>query len=207
MYYNYDIITSVQNLYQWIEIQQKKIEQLEMTVEDLQKSLETLKQQNTSKIERIEYKFDQLKVERLEGTLNIGITPNGGIEPSSIEEFTVNRNTVDVPASSPAQQNPLLFENIRRTVYDYLNKDCYDVMTSLEKQYNYHLDGPYRNFIVEDIRKQIDSRIHYYLKGVNVANNDDGQLKEIQERTITKVKSDINKTIEQFIKHMPQKGE
>ncbi|MFN7251058.1 MAG: spore germination protein GerPC [Anaerobacillus sp.] len=206
MYYNYDMTTTIQHLYQCLEAQQKRIDYLEMKIEELHGRLETMKQENGGKVERIEYKFDQLKVERLEGTLNIGITPTGGIEPTSIEDFTVKRNSVDVPSPSN-QQNPFLFENIKREIHDYLNRECYEVMSSIEKQYNQQLDGPYRDFIIDDVRKQIDSRIHYYLRGMNIVETDENTLRSAEETTINKVKEDINKTIDQFIRHLPQKGE
>lgn len=205
MNYHYDTWPYLQQLYQYIETQQKKIEQLEITIELLQNEFETLKQQAARQPDRIEYKFDQLKVERLEGTLNIGITPTGGIEPSSIEDFSINRNAINVPNS--IENKPLLLENIKKHIYDYLNGDCYNVMNTLEQRYNYQLDPPYRNFIVEDVRNQIDKRIHYYLNEANITGSSENALKEVEETTINNVKNDINRTIEEFIKHLPQKGE
>ncbi len=205
MSYQYDIIGTIQQLYQRIETQQHKIDELEKTLEALQNEIAAIKKQNSGKIERIEYKFDQLKVERLEGTLNIGITPTGGIQPSSIEDFTIDQNTIDV-RSSNQQQSDLLFENIKREINQYLHNECFKGMENYERQYNYQLDGPYRKFIIEDVRKQIDSRIHYYLKGLNINENNEQALKEMETTIINKVIYDINQTIEQFIKHLPQKG-
>ena len=37
--------------------------------------MNSLKEAPSTKIDRIEYKFDQLKIETLEGTLNIGLNP------------------------------------------------------------------------------------------------------------------------------------
>ncbi len=205
MYNQYDYNTYIQHIYQYLEAQQSKIDQLELTIEILQDELNTLKKQTSGRAERIEYKFDQLKVERLEGTLNIGITPTGGIEPSSIEDFTINRNHIDVPSAK--EQHPNFYENIKKNVYDYLNNDCYNVMKSIEQDYNYQLDVPYRNFIVEDIRKQIDKRIQYYLKDVTLQDHSEDSLKQLEETTINNVKNDINRTMEEFIKHLPKKGE
>lgn len=206
MNYSYDLITTVQQLYQYVVTQQKRIEQLELRVATLEENFTAFKNDNTGKVERIEYKFDQLKVERLEGTLNIGITPTGGIQPGAIEDFTVHRSDMDVPSTGTAFHS-VLFENVKKSIYHYLNRDCYDVMTAIEQQHNYHLDVPYRNFIIDDIRKQIDSRIQYYLQGINIVETNEETLKELEETTINNVKNDINRTIEQFITHLPQKGE
>lgn len=205
MNYNYDFMTNLQQLYQYLEAQQQKIEQLENSLNDLQSELATLKQQNSNRPEKIEYKFDQLKVERLEGTLNIGITPTGGIEPNSFEDFTVNRNNINVP--NTAEQNSQFYESIKREVDNYLDGECYNVMKSIEQHYNYQLDAPYRDFIVEDIRKQIDSRIKYYIKDINLRDENEAAISNIEETTINTLKSDINRTMEEFIKHIPRKGE
>lgn len=205
MDHNYDFYTNLQQLYQYIHAQQQRLEQLEALVDDLQADINTLKQQNNNRVEKIEYKFDQLKVERLEGTLNIGITPNGGMEPNSIEDFTVNRNNVNVPSTS--EQHPQLYENIQNKVYDYLSGDCYQTMKSIEDHYNYPLDEPYREFIVDDVRKQIDNRIQYYLKNLNSREMNDQELFEVEQSTVNKVIHDINNTIEEYIKHLPAKGD
>ncbi len=205
MHYNYDFMTAIQQLYQYLETQQRKLTELELRIVELQDGLDGMKRENSGKVERIEYKFDQLKVERLEGTLNIGITPTGGVEPTAIEDFSINKNTIDVPIAS--QHDPILFESIKNAIYQYLNRDCFQVMAAYEQQYNYPLDTSYRNFIIDDVRKQIDSRIQYYLRGTNVTERNEETLKEIEEVTINNVINDINRTIEQFIKHLPQKGE
>ncbi|OIJ10087.1 hypothetical protein BKP35_13280 [Anaerobacillus arseniciselenatis] len=205
MYYQYDYSTYFQQIYQQLEAQQSKIDELEETIDILLDEISTLKNQASQQPGKIEYKFDQLKVERLEGTLNIGITPNGGVEPNSIDDFTVNRNNIDVPVVQ--QQHPKFYENIKKKVYDYLNNGCFDAMKSLEQHYNYQLDIPYRNFIVEDIKKQIDKRIQYYLKDVNLQDESEEALKQIEETTVNNVINDINRTMEEFIKHLPQKGE
>ncbi|WNF36233.1 spore germination protein GerPC [Bacillaceae bacterium IKA-2] len=205
MNYNYDFMTNLQQLYQYLEAQQRKIEQLENSMKDLQNELATLNQQISRRPEKIEYKFDQLKVERLEGTLNIGITPTGGIEPNSFEDFAINQNKINVP--NPSLQNSQFYESIKKEVDNYLNGECYNVMKSIEQLYNYQLDTPYREFIVEDIRKQIDSRIQYYIKDINIEDQNEEALDKIKETTLNTIKNDINRTVEEFVKHIPRKGE
>lgn len=205
MNYNYDFMTNLQQLYQYLESHQRKIEQLENSMKDLQNELATLKQQISQRTEKIEYKFDLLKVERLEGTLNIGITPTGGIEPNSFEDFAINQNKINVP--NPSRQNSQFYENIKKEVDNYLDGECYNVMKTIEQFNNYQLDASYREFIVEDIRKQIDSRIQYYIKDINIEDQNEAALNKIEETTLNTIKSDINRTMEEFVKHIPRKGE
>lgn len=92
-----DYFRRLQAYLQW---QTERITELQRTVASLQSELAALKEQKGVRIDRIEYSFDQLKVERLDGTLNIGITP-GGLQ--SIEEFAVNGQTAKIGA----EQGPL----------------------------------------------------------------------------------------------------
>ncbi|MEK4027960.1 spore germination protein GerPC [Pseudobacillus sp. FSL P4-0506] len=204
MYFNYShMIHSLQQMQQWVNAQQQRITQLEANVQQLQQEVQSLKKNQSSNIERVEYKFDQLKVERLEGTLNIGITPHAG--EGSIEDFSVEQNDLMVPPMNP-QQRLLLFGNIQRQVHEYLNGDCYSVLNTIEQQKNQPLNSDYRQYIIDDIKKQIDSRIHYYLNQINMSNIGEEQLAEIEGRTVNKVKEDIHKTYDEFITQLPKEG-
>lgn len=65
-------------LHRYILWQTNKIRTLERRLSVLEARLQELESQPRTTIERIEYKFDQLKVETLEGTLNIGLAPPWG---------------------------------------------------------------------------------------------------------------------------------
>ncbi|WP_088105447.1 spore germination protein GerPC [Halalkalibacter urbisdiaboli] len=200
MWNNSYIIQNLQHIYDCLNYQHQRITELESVVQQLQLEINTLKENQTSTIERVEYKFDQLKVERLEGTLNIGITPNNG--GGSIEDFSVNQNELNVPSMNNEQSK--LFDNIRQHIYEYLNEDCYEMIDSIEKQHHYQINDEYRNHIIEDIKKQIDNRIQYYLNQINFNDLDKKKLAEVEEMTINKVKEDIHKTYDEFIKHLPR---
>ena len=78
-----------QQLSAYIEMQKQRIDKLEQTVTKLQTDLKALKDQKRIHIDKIEYNFDQLKVEKLDGTLTIGISPSS---LDHIEDFSVNGN-------------------------------------------------------------------------------------------------------------------
>ncbi|MCL7748452.1 spore germination protein GerPC [Halalkalibacter alkaliphilus] len=200
MYYDYSsLIQNLQQMYGYLQTQQQRINQLELQIQELQSEMNTLKQNQTSNIEKIEYKFDQLKVERLEGTLNIGITPQNG--ENSIEDFAVHQGEFNVP---PAPQHPPIFKNVQQRVHEYLNKSCYQDIDTIEKRLKYQLNNEYRQFIIEDIRKQIDQRIQHYLNQMKPHNLNQEQLAEIEELTFNKVKDDICRTYEEFVGNLPR---
>ena len=62
----------VQQVMKHMENQQQLINQLTQKIEQLQ-----MNESPKTVIEKIEYHFDQLKIDTLEGTLQIGLTPNG----------------------------------------------------------------------------------------------------------------------------------
>jgi spore germination protein PC len=201
-YNNLDTYQNLQQFYHYLNVQQEKINHLERAIEQLQNEVNKLKKDKTSNIEKIEYKFDQLKVERLEGTLNIGITPQNG--ESSIEDFTVKQNELNVPNANQQQQQQI-YETIQQRVHDYLSSECYQDIVTIENQHNHQLDHQYRQYIIDDIRRQIDQRIQYYISQLNVNNLNKEQLAEVKEMTTNKVKEDIHKTYVEFIKNLPRK--
>src|SRR5690625_980139 len=69
------VLQYVNELYQSINEQDLRIKQMEQSIEKLLTQIEELKNKESTHIEKIEYKFDQLKVETVEGTLHIGVLP------------------------------------------------------------------------------------------------------------------------------------
>jgi spore germination protein PC len=194
----YDYLVKLRRYLSW---QTKKIQMLEQRLLLLENQLKELEQQPRTTIERIEYKFDQLKVETLEGTLNIGITPNG--VGNVIEDFAVQPEKTVVP-----KPEPVLFRNIQEKVHAYLGKEAKETIKRFEKQYAHRLDDTYRHFILQDIARQVDERIRFYLHQkmnngyVPKSDNDEAVVNEIFQ----KVKMDIEQSIDLFLKHLPKQG-
>ena len=66
----------LQQLHSIVMKQENKILHLEKAIFQLNKEIQELKQKPAIHVDKMEYKFDQLKVETLEGTLNIGLNPS-----------------------------------------------------------------------------------------------------------------------------------
>ncbi|MEX2461449.1 MAG: spore germination protein GerPC [Paenibacillaceae bacterium] len=147
-----------QQLFHHLHWQSQKLLQLEQSMQTILHELEALKKPSTPTVDKIEYHFDQLKIEKLEGTLNIGITPGQG---KSIEDLSVNGQTID-ERSTEIQQESLHFSRIQKNVANFLDTDVPVELQKLSNQYNLVLDHKQHTFIIEDLRKQIDERIRYY---------------------------------------------
>lgn len=196
--YNNGTFQYLDQLWHYIQQQEKKIQNLSESVRELRNELNQLKGEPKTKIEKIEYKFDQLKVERLEGTLNIGLNP---LTSEQIEQFDVNQNALNVnPAQQQLQQQ--LLEQCREDINYFLNEECTGFIKQAEAQYQLKLDDVHRNHIIQDIRKQIDSRIQYYLNNYPLTEQD--SLLDKKQELLTKVKQDVENSILHFLNHLPK---
>ncbi|MFD2672990.1 spore germination protein GerPC [Marinicrinis sediminis] len=180
--------------------QAEKLHQLQHSVTTLEERLkQTQDPPNQTSIERIEYHFDQLKIETLEGTLNIGLTPSGG---SRIEDFMVQNQQPPKPGppQSESEQNAQEFEELQESepvylevkedIQRFLDGDVYQRIVEFEDLYENPLTHEQRMVIIEDVRKQIPQRIRHYLQHPDVTSQ------SLQPR----IRADIINGIEQFMK-------
>ncbi|WP_391560723.1 spore germination protein GerPC [Robertmurraya sp.] len=201
MYYQSEWIQYVQQLQSYMQAQSMKMEEMNRMIQQLIGEINDLKKTGSPPpVIRNEYKFDLLKVEKLEGTLNIGISPNG--KDSSIDELDVDQ-VVDVPEMW--QQQPEMDQRIQQQIHQYLDVDAYQTLKYIEQENQYPLDEPYRKFIVEDVKKQIHPRIQHYMKKVSLDRADSERITQAEKAIVQKVKKDIDKTFEAFIKNLPRK--
>lgn len=238
----------------YIEMQKQRIDKLEQTVTKLQTDLNALKDQKRVHIDKIEYNFDQLKVEKLDGTLTIGISPSS---LDNIDDFTVNGASMGKNAGSDANaffqgqgqgqmqgqglsqwqgvgQRPQgqdqrqgqgqgqgtgnqgqdqgkgstssfgIQQEISSGIEQYLQYGVHADMQNLENKYQYPLDEDYKALIIDDIRKQLDTRIQHYVnqyRGVGFKEPMEAVTTSIFEKT----KQDIISAIESYISSLPRK--
>ena len=149
----------IQKVYKLLQFIQRNLENLNERLTDLEVELNDIRNEKQMQIDRIEYKFDQLKVERLEGTLNIGLTPQ---DREAIEQYVVGGNE-DKDVNEVNQE---LFSRVQQQIFAYLQDDVFENVKEVEEKYNYRLDDPYRRFIIEDIKRQIDKRITMYINNL-----------------------------------------
>lgn len=195
MYNNYQLYEYLNKLHKHVENQELRIKRLENEVSRLNSMFKAIKEKPLT-IERIEYKFDQLKVEKLEGTLNIGITPNG----DNIEEFAVNNENFHTELETKYAE---LTKDIRAEIEKYLDEEGPVKIELSSSKHQTPLEKPYLHLIIEDIKKQLDHRILLY---INKHGNDIETNKPfIKEKIIDKIKGDIDEAIEIFIKQLPRK--
>ncbi|RWR14557.1 spore gernimation protein [Siminovitchia fortis] len=188
---------TMQQLYFFIERQQKEITQLRKSIQFLTNELKQMKEKPAVTVERLEYKFDQLKVETLEGTLNIGINP---ADLDSVEDFSVP------PGSQQTQafvRHPDLYDETLEKLNHYIDNELDTLIKDTEKQIGRNLEEPYIDIIKEDIRKQIPARADHYLGFFSAQPGADLKEEELYEKVYKTLLADINKAVHGFISQIP----
>ncbi|MFC5652172.1 spore germination protein GerPC [Paenibacillus solisilvae] len=225
-----------------LEEQQLIINRLIKQVTDLTERMKASESRPLYHIDSLSYHFDQLKVEKLDGTLNIGMTPPSEETVKEIGQLVMpgpsETKVHNPPPVAPLQQNgtnnnqqtsapnvfptptsnPALspdaanlrppYPEIRGEVDFYLNKEAPARLIHLESEFGVSLDPYHRQLIIEDIRKQISSRIQYYIHSSipNGASNQEAlqvnELRQIKSDVWTKTTRDIDHALRAYLSRL-----
>lgn len=188
-----------QQLNAYLQAQSKKLQELESKIGQLQQELETIKKQRTMTVERIEYKFDQLKIEKLDGTLHIGISPDLG---KAIDDFTVDGSAVQMTKTDSDMR-----ARIRRQIDRFLDEDVVKLINELEQSTRVVLGEQYIGFMIQDMKSQVDGRIAHYMQTVSDDLPGMTASPTKEEAIVEKIKTDIRIAIERHLHEKTDKGE
>lgn len=185
-FYSYTV-----QMQRYLETQDYRIQMLENELALMKTKLAELQNKPAVNVERIEYKFDQLKVETLEGTLNIGLNPS---DLSNIEELAINS------ANPPLQ--PYVFPNRQQFVEDIsaaIAAEMDELIQDTAEQQREDLDPSFHQLIKSDIEKQLSQRISLYLDQTSQPERSPHLLEQVKEKISERIKSDITQSIRNFI--------
>lgn len=191
-----------QNMYQVLQSMQAYMHKQDQKIRNLQQKMISMEQKITElqsrppvHVEKLEYKFDQLKVETLAGTLNIGLNPT---DLQGIEDFSVpNKNG----AASPSQRMTL-FTEVENSIHQYLDSNLISIMADAGQQLNLQVDESYREFILQDIKKQLPNRIEYYLN--QPLRNSNDSTEQQKEYIFEQMQKEIHYGVLTFLQHLPE---
>jgi spore germination protein PC len=143
----------------------------------------------------MEYKFDQLKVETLEGTLNIGLNPS---DLQNIEDLSLPKQN---GASSP-KERMAMFTEIENSITEYLNENLSSIIADTGEQLQLQNANTYHEFILQDIKKQLPNRIEYYLNQPMRSENETPEqyTNHIHEQLIKEIQHGVSL----FLQHLPE---
>jgi spore germination protein PC len=194
-----DIYYYLQQLHRTMMMQEKRIKGLEGLVTELQDELDNLKKKPPITVEKIEYKFDQLKVETLEGTLNIGLNPS---DLQGIDSVEVNTGLAPNPLQSDPKNQFRFSMELEEELYQRLETDLPQLIANAETKINQKLKEDFYGFIKEDIRKQIPSRVQHYLTQSPFRGNDE-ERESWKQNIIGQLLREMENGICTFINNLP----
>ncbi|MGN8843322.1 spore germination protein GerPC [Niallia sp. HCP3S3_B10] len=190
---SYDFYQYSEKMSHYLQLLEKRIKDLEKQVATLTNEITTIKEKPSVHIERIDYSFDQLKVETLEGTLNIGLNPE---DLSNIEELAINPNS---PIDPKQMMNRSM--DIEEEMNQYIQLELPDIIRKKQIELNMPEEESYISFIQEDIIKQMPTRIQYYLQQGSNRKQKEGKL--TNEDIIQALKEEMENGVHLFLSHIP----
>ena len=186
-------------LQQTVQSQKEAISKLENDLTQLQGELLELKQQNPVRIDKIEYNFDQLKIERLDGTLNIGLSPQ---DLNDIDDFAVNAQPPFAPFLFPAREE--FIQQLTDEILNDFHKNKDGIFSEAERYSSRRADGDMRSFITDDLARQLPQRISHYLDQTPPYNRHDHKLPQVREQILEVIHTDIQNAINRFLQVYPE---
>src|SRR5690606_31073222 len=147
-----DLKLYLKQLNDYVVWQQQEINRLQATMAQLSADVQKIKEKPSITVERLEYKFDQLKVETLDGTLNIGLNP---ADLNNIDDFSAVPNMRN--EKTPEEDQKIKTELLEK-LNQYIDQQLDTIIHDSESQIGYQLEESYFNLIKEDIRKQLPTR-------------------------------------------------
>ncbi|MDP4103620.1 MAG: spore germination protein GerPC [Bacillota bacterium] len=189
----------IQWLQQCVQSQDKRIAQLEQLIKQMAADIKQLKDKPPIHVGTIEYKFDQLKVETVEGTLNIGLNPT---DLQGIEDLAIKQAGMNYPVDPKGQMQRSM--EIEEAIYNYLETDLPNIITDTQTKLNIQPNEAYLSFIKEDIKKQLPSRIDFHLKAAAAQNRTEENDNVILENIMNAIKQEIHNGVLTFFQHLPE---
>jgi spore germination protein PC len=190
---------------------QDRLYESEQKIQTLQNEYEKLKSDAKMNVGRIEYKFDQLKIERLEGTLNIGLTPKSG--EGLLDDLSVGDPSIQM--GNQTNSNPLktdinpINDAVTNRVEQFLQTEAISEIQQIEIKLEFPLNDNYRLFIIEDIRKQIPYRVSQLVETLGRNPNQSSLPNEsnsLEDYLFETIRSEITNGIEQFVLKLKNGG-
>lgn len=177
----------------------ERLQQAEEKLDQIAREMNELKRRPPG-VEKIEYRFDQLKIDTLQGTLHIGIRPEDASGEPIWSLGGSPATAGGAPSVPPAPSAPVMpspFLNIQRSVHQYIHDAVPPMLARLCEDIEYDLEPEELERVVGDLRSQVDARIAHYMK---LSTEDPGSEPERFERSVAeRTIRDVEEGIRRFV--------
>lgn len=189
----------VHHIEQTLAVQQQHIQYLEGEITRLKMELHDKQASPIFHVDKIEYHFDQLKVDTLEGSLQIGMSTTSVNQlPVHLEDLAYKQHPPFIkPTNEPAlkKAEPIKTTPIFEHLKDYLMKNGRDIISAQTETEPFEFSEEHISTMIQDIVKQLPTRISHYAKQLQKDNRD-----ITPEQIIFQTKQDILTAIQNHIK-------
>ncbi|WP_170006683.1 spore germination protein GerPC [Bacillus fonticola] len=174
--------------------QSSRLDLLEKEVRELRQLVQKLQDQPAIRVDRIEYKFDQLKVENLDGTLHIGLSPT---DLENMEDLVPGNAPQATPYTDPKGWG--VTKELENEMLHYLENDYHKAVERACEQLGIPVNPMYADFMKDDIRKQLPTRLQYHLQRMPQALRTDPNTTNLKKEVSLLMKQDIYQGIMTFL--------
>jgi spore germination protein PC len=192
----YDWNNYMYQVNQMLQQQNERIRALEQRVFDLEQQ----EQGNSSPtIDKIEYHFDQLKIERLDRTLHIGLSPN---ELANIDDLGIpTLKQAQVPTAPQAQVPTIKNTQLVPQLHHFVNEHAPKMVEGLSEKYRKPIDKKMEGDIIHDILGQIPDRISFYEKEA-LKKHQIAHPQQLENYISDQIKQEVYHSLERFVENM-----
>jgi spore germination protein PC len=148
-------------------------------------------------------------VNRLEGTLNVGLSPQGipGIESFEAPDPASWKLTTDQP-----EVDDVPIRSLQNEMAAYMNDYAAQMLISMEQQFGVYLDEDHRKRVIEDVKNQLNERVHYYARTIpypSIGTDEERQKwnESIKERTQRDIQGAFSAYLSKQLQQQQQKGQ
>ncbi|MGM8214704.1 spore germination protein GerPC [Bacillaceae bacterium W0354] len=183
------------NIWQQLAQLNAKLNEQNELIYELRNMIESLNRQLTEQsiqkpsAEKIEYNFDQLKIETLEGTLNIGLTPN---QPLPFEQVDLPKEQKDISGFSPFEQS------VYNQLLPYIKDEIPRQINQFSEENNIEIANEWKTILYHDLKKQLPNRIKEHIQQLQT-NKRMNINKEQIPMLVEHIKKEINKGLQTYL--------
>lgn len=188
------LLSSVQEMHRIMRWQNEQMLKMEKELLSMKEQLQGLGPQ--TRVDKIEYNFEQLKVETLDGTLVIGISPG---DTGIIDNWAVQDKTGEDTPMDEEWDNDKIHQQTRESMIAYINESIPAMLDRSSEEMDVPLSSDNKYAIIEDMNRQLDGRITYHLHRIEY-NKGDSQAKYMAQLTDA-MKNDIQQALHAYIDH------
>lgn len=172
-------------------------DQLQAAIAGVQSRLDEVQRQPPV---HVEYHFDQLKVSRLDGTLNIGISPGPG-SGAGVESFEVPAPGMWQTPSVGSEGAEAHIPGLLQQGAAFMDQEAPADLSAVAEQNGLAFQPSELRRVTEDVKAQMSARLQYYARTTPLPEQPgDGGLAQWKQDVLNKFKRDARAAFENYVR-------